>query len=92
MGVCNQRPCYMCDNARVNDELTDSCDLSYFHIGESSKGFRTMIASGDGKPVRILFEALSDKDRIWHVVGVYYPSYCPNCGRKLTEYERVNNQ
>ena len=80
------KPCRMCLNARVDDELTDSCDLSYITIGDCGKGFRIMIASGDGKPVRILFEHRFG-DGIWHLVGIYYPSYCPNCGRKLSEYD-----
>ena len=81
-------PCRMCLNARIDDELTDDNDLSYISVGSCEKYFRVLIASGDRKPVRILFE--DQCGPFWCPVGEYYPLYCPNCGRKLSEYERGN--
>lgn len=77
-------PCRMCNNARVDDELTEDNDLSYFSVGKCEKPFRIQLASGDGKPVRLLFEFLFGKR--WSTVAVYYPKHCPNCGRELLEY------
>lgn len=79
-------PCFMCNNARVDDELTEENDLSYHCVGESHENFRILIGSGDGKPMRILFEEWCGK--CWVPIGVYEPKFCPNCGRELTEYRK----
>lgn len=83
-------PCEMCYNARLDDELTDDNDGSYISVGQVGKGFRIMIGSGGGKPVRLLFEMWNEKAEIWEPVGQYYPNYCPNCGRHLIEYEEIS--
>ena len=87
MGEIKLKPCYMCDNGRLNEELTDDNDLSAFGIGDSVNGFRMMYCSGDGKPPRIEVEEWDEKAG-WYKIGVYYPKYCPNCGREIKEYER----
>lgn len=86
-----REPCYICDNARINDELTDSNDFHYHTVGDSEDGFRVMIGSGAGRPLRILFEQRrrvhpSRNEEVWMTVGIYEPSFCPNCGRELWEY------
>lgn len=80
------KSCYMCNNARVDDELTDDNDLSYFSVGLCERGFRIMVSSGNGRPVEIIFEQWVRNE--WRLVGVYCPSHCPNCGRELSEYRR----
>ena len=80
-------PCYMCNNARVDDELTDYNDLSYVTVGKSGDGFRTIIGVGDGKPLRIETEMWHEKFERWIPVTRYHPHFCPNCGRKINEYE-----
>lgn len=81
-------PCEMCYNARISDdpELTDETDVSYFTIGAIEK-YRIMSGAGGGKPPRLLFEVWNEKYGIWQTIGHYIPKYCPNCGRKITEYE-----
>lgn len=77
--------CSLCDNASVNNRLSEENDLSYHAVGETEKDFRIMIAAGGGKPIRILFERWMGKQ--WNLVGIYEPSFCPNCGRPIHEYE-----
>ena len=77
-------PCHMCNNARADDELTEDNNLSYLAVGESVRRFRILFASGGGKPFRLLVEFLIDNR--WSTAAVYYPKYCPNCGRRLLEY------
>ena len=81
--------CYMCNNAAVDDELTDENDLSFIQVGKTvSSVFRIMLQSGNSEGVKILFEQFSGK--YWQTIGVYAPSFCPNCGRKLVEQRRYS--
>lgn len=84
------KPCYRCDNARLNDELSDNNDFAYFTIGECVKGFRIMLGSGNGKPLRIEFEQWDDSRKQWVTVGAYHPKNCPECGRPIIEYEEAH--
>lgn len=79
------QPCHMCMSAANTEGLTEDNDLSYFSIGDTLKDYRILIGSGDGKAPRILFEQKGSKGM--DLVGIYYPKYCPNCGRKITEYQ-----
>lgn len=81
--MLEMKACYMCDNAETNPELNEENDLSYFSVGEWTKGFRIMIRSGDRKPIKILFEQWAEKTN-WQTIAYYQPNYCPNCGRKLS--------
>ena len=80
------KPCSMCNNAKVDDELNSDCDLSYFVVGRCKHGFRILLGSGGGSPVRLIFERNNGDS--WNTVGIYFPSFCPNCGRELSEYEK----
>ncbi len=97
-----ERPpyCKFCFNARVyrptdeemidpfSTELTDDNDSSSHGVGQCySKERRFMINSGNGKPVNIEFEEWSFKAERWITVGRYYPKFCPECGRRLNEYD-----
>ena len=94
--------CKYCFNARVYKpteeermdpfvtELTDENDSSSCGVGFSSTNIRFMISSGHGEPVRIEIDRWSDTLREWHTVGKYYPKYCPECGRRLNEYNESN--
>lgn len=81
-----ETPCFMCNNARVCDELTDDNDLSYHSVGCCEKGFRLLLRAGDRKPVAILSERWNESREVWETLGLYTPKFCPNCGRALTEY------
>lgn len=93
--------CKYCFNARIyepTDEevmsphtihLTDDNDSSSHSIGVYEKEKRFMISAGNGEPVRIEFEYWEPQWRQWLPIGKYYPKYCPECGRKLDEYDKV---
>ena len=65
--------------------MTNENDYSAISVGKSAKGNRIMLCSGDGKPLRIEFEKWNDKAG-WGKIAEYRPRYCPNCGRKIVEY------
>ena len=81
--------CGKCFNARMelDDNLTDDNDMSSFSIGKSQDGFRMMYTSGDGKPPRIEVQQWHEKAG-WRNIAIYYPKYCPECGREITEYKQ----
>lgn len=93
--------CKYCFNARIYKptdeelmdpyatELTDENDSSSCGVGECAKELRFMISSGYGEPVRIELDRWSENLKQWVTVGKYYPKYCPECGRKLDEYEKA---
>ena len=93
--------CKYCFNARVYKptdeelmdpfatELTDDNDFSSCSVGESSMGTRFMISSGNGEPVRLEIDKFFEDYQEWYTVGKYYPKYCPECGRRLDEYDKV---
>lgn len=80
--------CYMCDNAKINPELTEENDLAAFTVGNCAKGYRIMMTSGDGKPVSLLVEHWTGSH--WSLIGEYRPLFCPNCGRRLAENEHIS--
>ena len=91
--------CKYCFNARVYKptdeelmdpfatELTDENDSSSCGVGTSCNNTRLMISSGYGEPVRIEIDKFFEDYQEWHTVGKYYPKYCPECGRRLDEYD-----
>lgn len=84
------KPCFMCVNARVDDELTDDNDFSSIGVGRAMKGYRLSINSGNRSPVSIKVEAWNEQMQRNTIVASYHPKFCPNCGRRLFEYEEVN--
>ena len=88
----DQKFCYMCYNAKLDDtgELNDKNDFSSITVGNSASGYRIMISSGYGKSLRIEQWILCKDANTWALAGEYYPKYCPNCGREITEYNENN--
>lgn len=80
-------PCYLCDNARLNNELEDYNDFHSSGIGSFSKDCRIMLTSGSGKPLRIEIARWNDNVQQWEDIGIYCPKFCPECGREIKEYE-----
>lgn len=83
----NRTPCHMCFNARLDNELTDDNDYSSCTIGSYDKDCRIMLSSGWGKPPRIEIERWNDSAAQWEYIGIYYPKFCPECGREIVEYK-----
>lgn len=81
------KPCYMCNNARIDEDLEDYNDYSCISIGSVDRYYRFMLCSGWAKPLRIELEHWNNNTMRWSLIGIYYPKYCPNCGRKIEEYE-----
>lgn len=82
-----KEPCYMCNNARLDDELTDKNDYHAKTIGDMPYGSRLMLVSGGCKPLRIEYDSWSCTSKVWRTHGVYYPKCCPECGREIKEYD-----
>ena len=103
MNETKQPYCKYCFNARIYKptdeelmdpfatELTDENDSSSCSVGTSYNNTRLMISSGHGEPVRIEIDKFFEDYQEWYTVGKYYPKYCPECGRRLNEYENHNN-
>ena len=94
MSVCN-----FCFNAHVyasmpktveeecfGTDLTDSNDWSSSTVGCHADNYQIYINAGNGKPVNIETCEWAPDGR-WRTVAIYYPKYCPECGRQLLEYE-----
>lgn len=94
----NDYQCPFCFNAYVyakmpkteedyfDNELDDSNDFSSSGIGHSVDGYSIMFNSGAGRACNVEFRKWHEGYG-WAPVGYYYPKYCPECGRKLDEYE-----
>jgi hypothetical protein len=94
--------CHFCYNAHVwarephNEEdyfdegLHDKNDMSTATIGNKTDGFQLFLNSGGGEATNI--EICQWKENGyrgqpgWSTIGIYYPKFCPECGRKLDEY------
>ncbi len=93
--------CQYCFNSRIyeeteddwfSDPLTDENDSCSITVGHTAENRRIMISSGYGEPTRIEFDEWSDQCKMWFTSAKYYPKYCPECGRKIDEYERSDEQ
>lgn len=82
-----KKPCYMCNNALVDEELRDDNDYGCFCIGDMPRYKRIMLCTGWGRPLRIEYDEWNDQYGKWSTAGCYYPKYCPNCGREIVEYK-----
>ncbi len=90
--------CNFCFNAYVYAELSkpeedyfdegldDTNDGGSSTIGISDEDFRLFINSGMGEAINIEVCQWGINKR-WNTIAKYYPKYCPECGRKLSEYE-----
>lgn len=84
--------CRFCENNRTNPEWElDEEQVSYaMTCGKFEKGFRIMFNKNPYEPLCIEFDHWRDdfKTPQYQLVGYYYPKFCPECGRKIDEYDR----
>ena len=84
--------CRFCANNRTNPEWElDEEQVSYAMTrGKFEKGFRIMLNKNPHRPLCIEFDHWRDdlKTPQYQLVGYYYPKFCPECGRKIDEYDR----
>ena len=89
--------CRFCFNSRIYQEteddwcstpLTDENDSCSISVGRWADNRRILISSGDRKSTRIEFDEWFEDGQGWITTARYYPKYCPECGRKIDEYER----
>lgn len=78
-------PCRFCVNARCCPDLSDDNDGSDMSIGCIESGFSFYIASGFGRPVQLLIDRCNRSSLRNELMGFYFPKFCPECGRSLTE-------
>ena len=78
-------PCLMCNNSKVDPDLTIDNDLHCKCIGDMPLRKRLMLCSGGGKPLRIEYEEFNDLSGIWQLKGLYYLNRCPECGRDVSK-------
>lgn len=95
--------CQFCYNAYVwakesHDEedyfdtgLDDTNDASSSTVGSCESKHQIFLNSGNGEPCNI--EVCEWKENGyrgkpgWATIGIYYPKFCPECGRELSEYK-----
>lgn len=87
-----QLGCKFCQNNRTNPEWElheEQCAYA-MGIGQSADGYRIMINKQPYWPLCLDFDCWSTNSKTpqWQLVGHYYPKYCPECGRKIDEYDR----
>lgn len=84
--------CKFCANNRTNPEWElDEEQCAYaMTVGMVEKGYRIMLNKDPYRPLEISFDAWNAnlKTPQWQQVGGYYPKFCPECGRKIDEYDR----
>lgn len=81
--------CEYCSNAFTDKRLNGDNDLHYISIGRFECGFGVFIrASATCRPPVAVIVQQYCKDLKRNVdVACYAPTYCPICGRKITENE-----
>lgn len=84
--------CRFCANNRTNPEWELDEDQVFYAIsaGRSENGTRLMFVKNPNEPLVLEVSRWNDKinPQQWQPVGYYYPKFCPECGRKIDEYDR----
>ena len=84
--------CRFCENNRTNPdwELDEEQVFYAISVGMTEDAHRIMYNKRPYRPLELTFEKWNDQlhPTIWQTIGVYYNKYCPECGRKIDEYDR----
>ena len=96
-GMCEhfkvkQENCRWCNSYRIDFELHEDNDFHAGTVGDTAPHNQIMLECGNRDALRIEFNRWNDNDKMWHTVGRYYPKYCPECGRKITEWPEVHRR
>lgn len=83
--------CVCCLNAYSDPlkELTTKNDLSYVGVGDTENGYTMQIRTGADRPTVLYVSHWDEKIRQNQTVGIYEMKYCPECGRKITENDKI---
>ena len=81
-----RKGCHFCSNAHVDGYLNHDTDFFSATMGHADKGFQIMLNSGNHRPNHIEFNQWNEEVKRWITVGIYYPKFCPECGRELSVY------
>lgn len=95
--------CKYCFNARIFEEnteeeywlnpITEENDFGACTIDNlREQGKRIMMAHGYREAPRILAEEWSERRSEWVTTAIYYPKFCPECGRKIDEYDKETHR
>lgn len=84
--------CKFCANNRTNPEWELEEDQVFYamSVGKSENSTRIMFVKNPNEPLMLEVSRWNDKinPQQWQPVGYYYPKFCPECGRKIDEYDR----
>lgn len=84
--------CSVCCNATVEPELNPDNDLSYIGVGKTIEGYGLHIRSGDGRPTALIISKWNTILKRNVGIGLYKMKFCPECGRKLIENLKEDEQ
>ena len=78
------------EESYLDTTLNDGNDFGSITVGRTcalpnSNPHQMYLNSGGGKATHL--EVCEWYNGRWYTVGVYYPRFCPECGRELNEYE-----
>lgn len=69
-----------------DEGLHDENDGSSSSIGHCTLNYRILFNSGRGQACNVEISRWNTKTG-WIPIAQYFPKFCPECGRPLTEYE-----
>ena len=79
--------CAICENVLLNWTSSDDEDVCIHCFGEFDRDYRMFFRLVIGESLCMVVEKYNGDQ--WEEVGIDYPSYCPNCGRKIPQYDSV---
>lgn len=85
--------CRWCNNYRTDHNLNPDNDMHAGTVGITSPHYQIMYCTGNHDAPRIEYNRWDDKGAtpMWHTMGIYYPKYCPECGRKIDEWPECHS-